>query len=230
MRLAPGYLVAAPALAWHNRPVIEQPADFSVKPTLSGERVMLRPFMLDQDAPALREMLRDPEALKLTGSAHGPDDMPEWDDAAETTFWNWYSTRNQQADRLDLAVIDRGSGQVAGEVVLNDWNAGNNSCGFRIILGPRGRDRGLGTESVRMIVGYGFEQLRMHRIALEVYSHNARARRVYEKVGFVAEGVLRDALRWDGEWIDTTVMSILAPEWDRHHGYPPRADAPGIVK
>jgi RimJ/RimL family protein N-acetyltransferase len=85
---------------------------------------------------------------------------------------------------------------------------------------PRGRDRGLGTESVRMIVGYGFEQLRMHRIVLEVYSHNPRARRVYEKVGFVAEGVLRDALRWDGEWIDATVMSILAPEWDRHHGHP----------
>ena len=52
--------------------MIEQVADFSVKPTLIGERVMLRPFMLDQDAPALREILRDPEALKLTGSTHGP--------------------------------------------------------------------------------------------------------------------------------------------------------------
>jgi RimJ/RimL family protein N-acetyltransferase len=68
--------------------------------------------------------------------------------------------------------------------------------------------------------GYGFEQLRMHRIALEVNSHNERARRVYEKVGFVAEGVLRDALRWGAEWVDATVMSILASEWDRHHGHP----------
>jgi hypothetical protein len=59
--------------------VFEQPADFSAEPTLIGERVMLRPFMLEQEAPALREMLRDPEALKLTGSTHGPDDLPEWD-------------------------------------------------------------------------------------------------------------------------------------------------------
>jgi hypothetical protein len=47
-----------------------------------------------------------------------------------------------------------------------------------------------------------------------------RARRVYDKVGFVAEGVLRDALRWGDEWIDATVMSILAPEWSRHRGHP----------
>jgi RimJ/RimL family protein N-acetyltransferase len=212
--------MAMAARPWRNRLVIEQPADFSVKPTLVGERVVLRPIAAEQDAPALREMLQDPEVLKLAGSTHGPDGMGEWDAAAEARFWDWYSTRKDQVDRLDLAVVDQASGEAVGEVVLNDWNAGNRSCGFRISLGPRGRDRGLGTESVRMIVGYGFEQLRMHRIELEVYSHNGRARRVYEKVGFVAEGVLRDALRWGDEWIDATVMSILAPEWDRHHGHP----------
>jgi RimJ/RimL family protein N-acetyltransferase len=212
--------VAAPAPVWHNHPVIEQTTDFSFKPTLIGERAVLRPIELDQDAPALREMLRDPEAMKLTGSTNGPDDVPEWDGAAEARFWDWYSTRNEQADRLDMVVVDRESGEAVGEAVLNEWDPGNRSCSFRIMLGPRGRDRGLGTESVRMIVGYGFEQLRMHRIALEVHSHNPRARRVYEKAGFVAEGVLRDALRWESEWIDATVMSILASEWDRHRGYP----------
>jgi RimJ/RimL family protein N-acetyltransferase len=181
---------------------------------------MLRPIVFDQDAPALRDMLRDPEALKLSGSMNGPDDMAEWDAAAEARFRDWYGTRNDQVDRLDLAVVDRASGQAVGEAVLNEWDSGNRSCSFRIMLGPRGRDRGLGTESVRMIVGYGFEQLQMHRISLEVHSHNPRARRVYEKAGFVAEGVLRDALLWDGEWIDATVMSILASEWDRHRGYP----------
>jgi RimJ/RimL family protein N-acetyltransferase len=212
--------VAAKTRVWHNHPVIEQRADFSVKPTLIGERALLRPIELDQDAAALREMLRDPEALRLTGSTNSPDDMPDWDAAAEARFWDWYSTRNDQVDRLDLAVVDRASDQAVGEAVLNEWDSGNRSCSFRITLGPRGRDRGLGTESVRMIVGYGFEQLRMHRIALEVYSHNPRARHVYEKIGFVTEGVLRDALHWDGEWIDATVMSILASEWDHHHGYP----------
>jgi RimJ/RimL family protein N-acetyltransferase len=191
--------------------------DFSFKPTLTGDKVVLRPFDLGRDADALREMLQDAEGQKLTGSTGSTDEKPEW---AESQFWAWYSTRNHQPDRLDLAVIDKASGQCVGEVVLNDWNAANRSCGFRTILGPAGRDRGLGTEAVRMIIGYGFEQLGMHRIELQVYSFNPRARRVYDKVGFVAEGVLRDALRWDDRWIDAIVMSMLDHEWLRHRGYP----------
>jgi RimJ/RimL family protein N-acetyltransferase len=200
--------------------VIDQPGpDFSIKPTLTGERVVLRPFILDEDAEALREMLQDPEAIRLTGGGHGPGDIPEWDQAAEARFRDWYSTRNQQPDRLDLAVVNKATGRCVGEVVLNDWNDANRSCSFRALLGPGGRDRGLGTEAGRMIVGYGFERLGLHRISLEVYSFNPRARRVYDNIGFIAEGVLRETLRWDGGWIDATVMSILAPEWSRHRGY-----------
>ena len=197
----------------------QRAADFSVKPTLTGERVLLRPFDLAQDEAALREMLLDPEATKLTGSqALGA--VPTWSDEDEAKFLAWYRTRNQQPDRLDLAVVDKASGQCVGEVVLNDWSDANRSCSFRTVIGPKGRDRGLGTESVRMIIGYGFEQLGLHRIELQVYAFNPRARRVYDKVGFVPEGVLRESLRWEDEWVDATVMSILAPEWHRHHGYP----------
>jgi RimJ/RimL family protein N-acetyltransferase len=194
--------------------------DFSVKPTLTGDKVVLRPFLLEQDAPALREMLQDPQAIKLTGGGHAPGDVPAWDQAAEARFWAWYSTRHQQPDRLDLAVADKVTGRCVGEVVLNDWDPANQSCGFRTLFGPTGRDRGLGTESVRLILAYGFEWLGLHRISLQVYAFNPRARHVYDKVGFVAEGVLRDALRWENTWVDATIMSVLVPEWNRHHGHP----------
>ena len=191
--------------------------DFSVKPTITGEKVVLRPFTED-DLPGMLRVLRDPEALKLTGTVH--DDAEPASLADEKRFRDWYASRNDQPDRLDLAVIDRARGGCVGEAVLNEWEPGNQSCGFRIALGPAGRGRGLGTEATRLIVGYGFEQLGMHRISLEVYSFNPRARRVYEKAGFRAEGVLRESLRYGGEWIDATVMSILSGEWAEHRGYP----------
>jgi RimJ/RimL family protein N-acetyltransferase len=201
--------------------MIEQPAaSLAAKPTLTGTKVVLRPFRVEQDAPALREMLRDPEVLRLTGSSHDPGDMPEWDEAAESRFLDWYGTRNHQADRLDLAVMDKASGQCVGEVVFNEWTEPNRSCNFRTILGPHGRNRGLGTESIRMFIGYGFEQLGLHRISLQVINFNPRARRVYDKTGFVAEGVLREEHQWADQWIDVTIMSVLAHEWDRHHGRP----------
>jgi RimJ/RimL family protein N-acetyltransferase len=201
--------------------VIDQPAvSFAVKPTLTGTNVLLRPLDIEKDATALREMLTDPEALKLTGSYHAPGEIPEWDETAERNFRDWYGTRNEQPDRLDLAVVDRTSGQCVGEVVLNEWNEPNRSCNFRTIIGPRGRDRGLGTEAIRLLLGYGFERLGLHRIALDVINFNPRAKRVYEKLGFVTEGVLRAEHRWDSQWIDVTIMSMLARDWDRHRARP----------
>jgi RimJ/RimL family protein N-acetyltransferase len=191
---------------------------FAAKPTLTGTNVVLRPFDFEKDAPALREMLEDPEARRLTGSHHDPGEAPEWDDDAESTFREWYTTRNDQPDRLDLAVIDKASDQCVGEVVFNEWSEPNRSCNFRTIIGPRGRGRGLGTEAIRLFLGYGFEHLGLHRISLDVLNFNPRAKRVYDKLGFVTEGVLREEHRWGEEWIDVTVMSILASEWDRHRG------------
>jgi RimJ/RimL family protein N-acetyltransferase len=193
--------------------------DFAVKPTLTGRLAVLRPFNVG-DLPALRAVLLDSEARVLTGSVHDEASAhdPESPDEEESLL-RWYGTRNDQADRLDLAVADKATGECVGEVVLNQWDPGNESCNFRIFLGPNGRDRGLGTEATHLIVGYGFERLGLHRISLEVYSFNPRARRVYEKVGFRAEGVLRESLRYNGEWVDATIMSILAPEW--RTGCPP---------
>ena len=203
-------------MSWHN-PLVTQAPDFSVKPTITGDKVVLRPFAED-DFPGMLEVLRDPETLKLTGTVH--DDAELASLAGEKSFHDWYASRNDQPDRLDLAVIDGARGGCVGEAVLNEWDPGNHSCSFRIAVGPAGRGRGLGTEATRLIVGYGFERLRMHRISLEVYSFNPRARRVYERAGFRAEGVLRESLRYGGQWIDATVMSILACEWAEHHGHP----------
>jgi RimJ/RimL family protein N-acetyltransferase len=191
--------------------------DFSVKPTLTGEKVILRPFRED-DYPAMAAALADPEVRTLTGTVHDDAGLAAADDPA--FMLRWYRTRNSQADRLDLAVIDRASGECVGEVVLNEYDPGNRSCNFRTMIGPGGRDRGLGTEALRLIAGYGFERLRLHRISLEVYAFNPRARRVYDKAGFVAEGVLRDALRYGDAWVDAIVMSVLDHEWARHRGHP----------
>jgi RimJ/RimL family protein N-acetyltransferase len=193
--------------------------DFATKPTLTGDKVILRKFR-DGDLAAMSEALLDPEARILTGSVHDAAQAgaPLTQDEAKAAR-DWLLTRNDQPDSLDLAVVDKESGACVGEAVLNQWDPGNASCNFRIFIGSKGRDRGLGTEATRLIVGYGFERLRLHRISLEVYAFNPRARRAYEKVGFRTEGVLRESLRYNGEWIDATVMSILAPEWFAHRGH-----------
>ncbi|WP_093858795.1 GNAT family protein [Streptomyces sp. TLI_053] len=198
---------------------LRQP-DLSDEPVLTGERVLLRPFDLAQDSPALRDLLTDVEVGRFTDGDPGLEPAPPWDADAERRMRDWYGSRAAQADRLDLAVVDRASGRCVGEVVLNGWSPANRSCGFRIALTAAGRDRGLGTEATRLIVGHGFERLGLHRISLTVFGHNPRARQAYAKVGFVLEGTRRDALRYGGVWVDDHDMAILAPEWQRHRGHP----------
>ncbi|MFI5731366.1 GNAT family N-acetyltransferase [Kribbella sp. NPDC051587] len=177
--------------------------DFTRKPTLTGELVVLRPVTED-DYPALAVAMADPDVGRLTGS-HG--------EIGEEKAREWYRTRQDQTDRLDLAIVDKASGEVVGEAVLNEWDPDNQCCNFRILIGPAGQGRGLGTEATQLIVGYGIEELGLHRISLGVYAFNPRAQRAYEKAGFVVEGVLRDALLWDGQWVDEVVMSVLATDW-----------------
>jgi RimJ/RimL family protein N-acetyltransferase len=182
---------------------------FAEKPVLTGRLVTLRPVRAE-DAAGLFAM--DDETGRLTGSPRKEDD-PNW---TLENLQRWYGSRAEHDDRIDLSIIERATGAWAGEVVLNDLNVGNQSCGFRIALqGPRFYGRGLGTEATRLVIDYAFASVGLHRIELQVYDFNPRARHVYERVGFVHEGTMREALRWDGQWIDCHLMGMLASDWER---------------
>ncbi|CAM5243414.1 GNAT family protein [Streptomyces violaceorubidus] len=181
--------------------------DFSVKPVLTGDKAVLRPFTAE-DADAMWEIVNDPEVVRFT-----------FEPTTELTLdglRSWYGVRTAAPDRLDLAVTDRATGELVGEVVLYEWDPSARSCTFRTLIGPRGRGRGLGSEATRLIVGHAFEQVGLHRVQLEVYADNPRARRVYEKAGFVVEGVRREAALRYGVWVDDVLMAVLDHEWAAH--------------
>jgi len=176
---------------------------FTEKPTLTGHLVVLRP-MAAGDADAMYDVVTDADARRLTGT-HRTFSREE--------IAAWTASRGDVDDRLDLVIVDRATGAVVGEVVINDWDGANLSCGFRIGIGPAGRDRGLGSEATRLVIDHVFASTDAERIELEVYAFNERAAHVYEQVGFRREGVRRSALRWDGAFHDAVVMAVLRSEW-----------------
>jgi RimJ/RimL family protein N-acetyltransferase len=181
---------------------MDQP--FAVKPTIEGHKVLLRP-MVAGDAEALLVLMNDDESNRLTGT-HRTFTLDE--------LRAWAGSRGAEPDRLDLVIVDRTSGAAVGEVVINEWDAEDRACNFRIGIGPGGRDRGLGSEATRLVVDHVFTTTDAHRIGLEVFDFNPRAAHIYEKAGFRREGVRRDVLRWAGEYHSAIIMSILRPEWE----------------
>jgi RimJ/RimL family protein N-acetyltransferase len=100
-----------------------------------------------------------------------------------------YRTRADHDDRLDLSILERSTRRWVGEVVLNDLDPANRSCGFRIIMARAGHHgRGFGTEATRIGVAHAFETVGLNRVELEVHAFNPRARHVSENRRVRARG------------------------------------------
>ena len=152
---------------------------------------------------ALYPSLNDLETRKLTGTH--TTFTPE----VVQAFLAGLPTRD---DRADWAIIRVSDGVFIGEVVLNDLDVNNRSMNFRIGLTPLHLGQGYGTEATRAVVAYGLEVVKLHRISLGVFAFNPRAQRVYTKCGFIQEGIEREALFWDGQWVDQIIMSVLSTD------------------
>ncbi|WP_353650173.1 GNAT family protein [Nakamurella sp. A5-74] len=105
------------------------------------------------------------------------------------------------------------SGELVGHVTLHGRHQPARIATFAIVMGPDHVGQGLGTEATRMMVRYGFEELGLHEIELQVWSYNRRAIRSYTKAGFVIEGERRAATFHAGAFHGETLMGILADEY-----------------
>jgi RimJ/RimL family protein N-acetyltransferase len=104
--------------------------------------------------------------------------------------------------------------RVIGNTALLELDIYNGSAGLGITIGKAAdRGKGFGGEMLRAILRFGFGQLRLERVWLDVYADNAGTRHVYERVGFTIEGTLRHAAFREGKWLDLDRMAILADEW-----------------
>jgi RimJ/RimL family protein N-acetyltransferase len=85
---------------------------------------------------------------------------------------------------------------------------------FGIMVSSEARGRGVGEAAVRRLVRELLGELGYHRVELECYGYNERAIRLFERAGFVREGVKRQAYRRQGEWVDSVLFGLVAEDLD----------------
>jgi RimJ/RimL family protein N-acetyltransferase len=173
-------------------------------PFIRGERIYLRP--LDEaDLDHCLRWINDPEVLVTLGRRQPTGRAAERE---------WLQDQYKSDDHMNLAIVLVDGDRHIGNCGFNEIDYINRSAVFGILIGEKDTwGQGYGPEAARLILKYGFEELGLHRIGLDVYSHNARAMRAYEKVGFVREGILRESFYRNGVYHDTIVMSVLESEW-----------------
>jgi RimJ/RimL family protein N-acetyltransferase len=87
------------------------------------------------------------------------------------------------------AIHEHATGRFIGSTALTDIDEGRGSGKFRIVIGEKTDwSMGFGTEATRLVAREAAERLSLHTIRLEVFTHNQRALRAYQRVGFVETG------------------------------------------
>lgn len=116
--------------------------------------------------------------------------------------------------RIDFFIFSKETGKMVGEVCINDIYTNNRSANIRIgIFKKENFSKGYGSEALILALNYGFGMLNLHRIELGVFPFNKRAIHVYEKIGFVKEGLQRDGWFFNHKYYDMINMSILEDEF-----------------
>ena len=175
-------------------------------PVIRGERVYLRATERS-DVPTFVRWFNDSETLSYL-SMRAP--------MSEATEDQWFTEMlaHEGKSAYHFVMCRLEDDRPIGTIGLFSVDTVNGNAGIGIGIGEKSLwGQGYGTDAMFTLLDFGFGQLRLERMWLEVYDFNTRARRSYEKCGFVLEGTERHAIFKRGQYHDVHLMSILRDEW-----------------
>ena len=125
----------------------------------------------------------------------------------------WYRRGSNSSKQYDFEIRDLETGKLIGHTGLYYVDSIARKAEFAIYIGDMDfRGKGLGSDALRTLIKYGFQELNLNKIWCEVFSNNA-AIDIYRRIGFVDEGVLRQNVFKHGKYLDSFVLSLLREEW-----------------
>ena len=176
-------------------------------PLLSTRRLQLRQIG-QHDVPALLPVFADADAMRWFGTdpVHDKEQM-----AQIVAVWQGWRQLPSPGTRWGIA--RREGGPLLGTCGLFAWNQGWRRATLGYELGRAAWGQGYMQEALQAVLGWGFDQMQLHRIDACIHPDNAASLKLARKLGFVEEGRLRDAGFWLGQYHDLLQFSLLAPEF-----------------
>jgi len=127
----------------------------------------------------------------------------------------WIASQSKFAKDYNFVIEDLKTGAYIGGCGLKavDWK--NRHVEVGIMIGNSDfRGCGYGTDAMKILIRFIFNELNLRKIKLYVFSFNKRAIRSYEKCGFKTEATLKEELYRDGQYQDVYIMSIFKKDFE----------------
>lgn len=121
---------------------------------------------------------------------------------------NWYHTSNPN---FWMIILDS---DIVGYFRLSNYSEKNKYIYIGADIAPEYTGKGIAKEAYKKFIPYVFNTYNVNKLSLEVLATNERAINLYNKLGFVKEGVKREEFLKKENWVDSIIMSILKSEYN----------------
>ncbi|MBC8591363.1 GNAT family N-acetyltransferase [Wansuia hejianensis] len=174
---------------------------------LTGERIILREYRRE-DLVHMRKWVNDYDITKyLSNLFLYPHSISDTEN-----FLNAMIEGN--SNMKGFIIAHKGTEEYIGQLDLIKIDWLNRVGTIGIVIGTKENlGKGYGTEAIKLLQGFAFNELNLNKLELEVRDYNKRAISCYKKCGFIEEGIIRENYYIDGKYTDTIRMGVLKKEW-----------------
>ena len=173
---------------------------------LQTEHLLLRPFR-EEDAGDVQRLAGDPEVAKTTLNIPHP-----YEDGMAQAWLASHSDDLVLGVNVVYAMVEKAGDALVGAIsVAIEQKHQRGEMGYWV--GKPFWRRGYCTEAGKVLLGFCFGSLGLHRVHAHHFSGNPASGRVMEKIGMTVEGCLRQHINKNGEWYDVMMYGVLEGHW-----------------
>lgn len=168
----------------------------------------------EKNKELLYKWMNDPELAYYDDEDPEPYEGPNWErmDKVMTRFMN--STYENGNDIIHLGIHKKKTNELIGYTMLAMIDKYHKKCHLGLSIGNKNEwGKGYGTEIVKSMIKFAFNDLKMNRVGAEIYSHNSASIKIFKKCGFKHEGTIRQSVLKKGVYSDELIFGILKEEF-----------------
>lgn len=178
------------------------------RPTLQTERLVLRPFRMD-DAKDVQRLAGDPAIASTTLNIPHP-----YEDGIAEAWIRSHQEKFEKGELVNFAITLRTDGTLIGAIGLR-IEAAHSRAELGYWIGKPYWGRGYCTEAAQAVVQHGFLALGLNRIHASRLRRNPASGRVLQKIGMSYEGRRRQHVQKSGVFEDLEGYALLKQDANR---------------
>jgi len=169
-----------------------------------GKNVLLRMVEIDDCNEHYIAWMNDPKTNQYMETRYSRQNFD--------TITAFVKEKRASHDSYLFAIVERCSNRHIGNIKIGPINERYHNADISYFIGEKDcRRKGYATEAIKLVCEFGFSVLKLHRIQAGVASENVASSRVLLACGFSLEGVLKEKLQIDGQYMDHLWYGLLSP-------------------